>query len=113
MNVLNLQKLIVNTVLRPFPLIAEKKIPFAKDYLREQIEFRENNNIGLYMGSNNGQIVADLDDEKSRSSVSIKFVDMGLWDQLVVHTPKKGGLHVWLRCKNVPEELIAQILTLD
>lgn len=89
---------------RPLPLLSNSKEPINVSFdIIEQKEYKEDNNIGLFMGSRNGLIIADLDEPQSEKVVTDKFREMGLLDKLTtVRSPKHKGLHVWLRCLDVP-----------
>lgn len=105
-SVVDMAKVYKDKGFRPIPLIKNGKNPVAKWGVLEHLEFRDSNNVGLVAGSQNGLIFADLDDERSLEVVPAKLQEMGLWDKLTtVRTPKKGGLHVWLKCHDVPDDV--------
>jgi hypothetical protein len=89
----------------PFPLSPKTKVPPAMATFTTIADraVMPDDNIGLFTGSKNGFVVIDADSSESRLSVTDKLRGMGILDWCsVVRTPKKGGLHFWLRVLDVP-----------
>lgn len=91
----------------PLPLAQLSKCP-PKGSTLSTIEidqpYEEDSNIGLFVGSPNGLVVIDCDDDVSKECVEDKLESMGLLEQTTtVLSPKRAGLHFWLRIIDVPE----------
>lgn len=90
----------------PFPLKEMTKYPLTGIPLDDAPTwgFSSRSNIGLFAGSKNGFVVLDADSEQTKKAVLSKFFSMGLLSWLtIVHTPKRNGLHFWLKVFDVPD----------
>jgi hypothetical protein len=90
----------------PLPLSPLSKAPLGGSNLDtiDTMPFETQSNIGLYPGSPNNLVVVDADNEKSQAIVTNSLQGMGLYNQTtIVRTPKKLGLHFWLRVPDVPD----------
>ena len=92
----------------PFPLSAGSKEPpkgSSMANIERQWRFQPDSNIGLFAGSPNGLVIVDADNDESQVFMTNKLKEMGLWDwTTIVRTPKRGGLHFYLRVLDLPND---------
>lgn len=94
----------------PFPLEPMSKQPVGGTPLfkAEALLFTNHHNIGLFAGSSNGLVIIDADNDKSKEMVTAKLYELKLLNWVtIVRTPKRGGLHFWLRVVDLPNDVQA------